>query len=153
LEIHKNFVLAAEAAGDYERTIKRTKARSCYTEILRLVPSHAGRRELEKIKVKEATAEKKLVDVFANKGWQDTGITIAEGRPLTIRSNGEWVMKMTYTLSADGIEIPKELRDFPLGALVGAHFESADLSEAKPFMVGAEKSFEPTTPGKLYLHV
>ena len=155
LEIHKNFVLAAEKlAGDYERTNQTDKARSCYTEILRLVPSYTPAAEkLEKIKVKEATAEKKLVDVFANKGWQDTGITIAEGRPLTIRSNGEWVMKMTYTLSADGIEIPKELRDFPLGALVGAISESADLSEAKPFMVGAEKSFEPTTPGKLYLRM
>ncbi|MBA4017656.1 MAG: hypothetical protein C0483_10830 [Pirellula sp.] len=155
LELHKNFVLAAEKlAGDYERTNQTDKARSCYTEILRLVPSYTPAADkLAKIKVKEATAEKKLVDVYANKGWQDTGITVEKGRPLTIRANGEWVMKMTYTLPADGIEIPKELRDFPLGALVGAISESADLSEAKPFMVGNEKSMEPSTPGKLYLRM
>lgn len=155
LELHKNFVLAAEKlAGDYERTNQVDKARACYSEILRLVPTYSPAADkLTKIKEKEATAEKKLVDVFANKGWQDTGINVLEGKPLTIRANGEWVIRMTYTLSPDGIEIPKELRDFPLGSLVGVISESADLSEAKPFLVGKEKSMEPGVSGRLFLRM
>ncbi|MGC3965897.1 MAG: hypothetical protein QM775_00550 [Pirellulales bacterium] len=155
LTIHKNFVDAAEKlAGEYERANQTDKARDCYTEILRLVPSYSPAADkLNKIKEKEATAEKKLVDVLGNKGWQDTGINVIAGKPLSIRANGEWVMKMTYTLSPDGIEIPKELRDFPLGSLVGAISESADLSEAKVFLVGSEKSIEPNVTGRLYLRM
>jgi hypothetical protein len=155
LMIHKNFVEAAEKlAADYERQNLPDKARDCYTEILRLVPTYSPAAEkLNAIKTKEATAEKKLVDVMGSKGWQDTGINVMAGKPLTIRANGEWVMKMTYTLSPDGIEIPKELRDFPLGSLVGAISESADLSEAKVFLVGKEKSMEPNVSGRLYLRM
>ncbi|MBL9084299.1 MAG: hypothetical protein JNK76_21035 [Planctomycetales bacterium] len=155
LMIHKNFVEAAEKlAADYERQNLPDKARDCYTEILRLVPTYSPAADkLNAIKTKEATAEKKLVDVMGSKGWQDTGVTVVAGKPLTIRANGEWVMKMTYTLSPDGIEIPKELRDFPLGSLVGAISESADLSEAKVFLVGKEKSMEPNVSGRLYLRM
>lgn len=155
LMIHKNFVEAAEKlAADYERQNLPDKARDCYTEILRLVPTYSPAADkLNAIKTKEATAEKKLVDVMGSKGWQDTGINVMAGKPLTIRANGEWVMKMTYTLSPDGIEIPKELRDFPLGSLVGAISESADLSEAKVFLVGKEKSMEPNVSGRLYLRM
>lgn len=155
LMIHKSFVEAAEKlAADYERQNEPDKARSCYTEILRLVPTYSPAADkLNAIKAKEATAEKKLVDVFGNKGWQDTGITVVAGKPLTIRANGEWVMKMTYTLSPDGIEIPEELRNFPLGSLVGTISDSADLTEAKVFLVGKEKSFEPNGAGKLYLRM
>src|SRR5690606_1607632 len=90
LELHKNFVLAAEKlAGDYERTNQIDEARDCYTEMLRLVPTYSPAAEkLASIKVKEATAEKKLVDVYANKNWQDTGIIVQAGKPLSLRCSG-----------------------------------------------------------------
>ncbi|MCE9603575.1 MAG: hypothetical protein K8U03_01590 [Planctomycetia bacterium] len=155
LELHKNFVLAAEKlAGDYERTNQHDKARSCYSEILRLVPTYTPAAEkLAKIKEKELTAEKKLVDVYANKGWQDSGIQVIAGRPISLRSNGQWTLKMTYNLQADGLEIPKELRDFPLGALIGLIGDSVDDKDAKPFFIGADKTFDATKSGKLYLRI
>lgn len=155
LEIHKNFVLAAEKlAGDYERGGQIDKARNCYTEILRLVPTYTPAEEkLAKIKEKEATAEKKLVDVYANKGWQDTGIQVIQGRPISFHSTGQWTFKMQYNLQADGLEIPKELRDFPLGSLIGLIAQSTDDKDAKPFLVGADKSFEAQKSGRLFLRI
>lgn len=155
LEIHKKFVLDAEKlAGDYERGGQIDKARSCYTEILRLVPTYTPAEEkLAKIKEKEATAEKKLVDVYANKGWQDTGIQVISGRPISFHSTGQWTFKMTYNLQADGLEIPKELRDFPLGSLIGLIAESVDDKDAKPFLVGNDKSFDAPKTGRLFLRI
>ncbi|MBL9091011.1 MAG: hypothetical protein JNL96_07285 [Planctomycetaceae bacterium] len=155
LELHRNFVLAAEKlAGDYERSNQIDKAIDCYSEILRLVPTYSPAADkLGKIKEKEATAEKKLVDVFANKGWQDAGIAVAAGKPLTIRANGQWTLKMTYNLEADGLEIPKELRDFPLGAMIGVIAATPDADDAKPFLVGRELKLEPKQDGRLYLRI
>lgn len=155
LELHKNFVLAAEKlAGEYERGGQNDKARNCYSEILRLVPTYSPAEEkLAKIKEKEATAEKKLVDVYANKGWQDTGIQVIQGRPISFHSTGQWTFKMTYNLQADGLEIPKELRDFPLGSLIGLIAESTTDKDAKPFLVGADKSFEAPKSGRLFLRI
>jgi hypothetical protein len=155
LELHKNFVLAAEKlAGDYERGGQNDKARNCYSEILRLVPTYTPAEEkLAKIKEKEATAEKKLFDVYANKGWQDTGIQVIQGRPISFHSTGQWTFKMTYNLQADGLEIPKELRDFPLGSLIGLIAESTTDKDVKPFLVGADKSFEAPKSGRLFLRI
>lgn len=155
LEIHKNFVLAAEKlAGDYERGGQIDKARNCYTEILRLVPTYTPAEDkLAKIKEKEATADKKLIDVYANKGWQDTGIQVLAGRPISFHSTGQWTFKMTYNLQADGLEIPKELRDFPLGAMIGLIADSTDDKDAKPFLVGTNKSFDAPKSGRLFLRI
>lgn len=155
LELHKNFVLSAEKlAGEYERAGQVDKARDCYTEMLRLVPSYTPAAEkLAKLKEKEATAEKKLFDVLANKGWQDTGIVVQQGRPLSFHSSGQWTFKMTYNLQADGLEIPKELRDFPLGSLIGLIAESTDDKEAKPFFIGNDKSMDAPKSGRLFLRI
>lgn len=155
VEIHRNFVIAAEKlAADYERTNQTDKARACYTEILRLVPTYTVAAEkLGKIKEKEATAEKKLFDVFANKGWQDAGITVIAGKPLSLKAQGQWTLKMNFDLTPDGIEIPEELRDYPLGSLIGTISESPNLQDAKPFLVGGEKVWEPKESGRLYLRI
>jgi len=155
VEIHEKFVIDAEKlAADYERGGQIDKARVCYTEILRLVPTYTPAADkLAKIKEKEATAEKKLVDIYANKGWQDTGVVVTAGRPIAIRSSGQWTLKMTYNLQADGLEIPKELRDFPLGAMIGLIADSVDDKDAKPFLVGSEKSFDAPRTGKLFLRI
>lgn len=155
LELHKNFVLAAEKLGlEYETKNQHDKARSCYEEILRLVPSYTPAAEkLAQIKQKEATAERRTVDVFANKGWQDVGIGVAAGKPIAIKSSGSWTMKMSYNLSPDGIEIPKELQNFPLGALVAKIATSPNDEDAKIILVGTEKSFTAETDGRLYFRM
>lgn len=155
LELHKNFVLAAEKlAGDYERKGQGDKARACYDEILRLVPTYTPAAEkLATIKQREAIAEHKTFEVLANKGWQDAGVSVIPGKPISIKSSGSWTMRMTYTLSPDGIEIPKELRNFPLGALVGKIASSPTDEEADIFLIGASKSFTADREGRLYLRM
>ena len=156
LKIHETFVLAAmKLAQDYENAKDIEKAATCYEEILRLVPTYAqAEQKLKEIKVKEAIADRKPFEVYANRAWQDTGVTVLAGKPLTIRATGSWSLKMSYQLSADGIEIPKELQELPLGALVGVIAEpNASMDEAKPFFIGASKSFEPNQTGRLLLRI
>ncbi len=121
LKIHESFVKEAEKlALEYEKTNQFDKARSCYEEILRLVPVYTNAQSaLDKVKTKQYSAETKKFDVLANKGWQDSGVIVGAGKPIIIRADGSWTFRMTLDLSADGIEIPKELQAFRLGALIG----------------------------------
>lgn len=120
-ELHMQFVREAQKiAVDYERTKQLDKARACYQEILRFVPNYGPAQiALNKIHGTVATAQKEFFDVEANKGWQDTGIDVVEGRPLLFRATGKWHLLMDYPVSPDGVAIPKELRQFNLGSLIG----------------------------------
>jgi hypothetical protein len=155
IDIHKAFVAAAEKlAAEYERTNNSDKARACYEEILRLVPTYTPAEEkLKVIQAKEATAERRAGEVFANKGWQDVGINVVAGKPLAIKATGSWTMKMTYVLPPDGIEIPKELQNFPLGALVGKIATSPTDEDAKVFLIGAATNIKAEQDGRLFLRI
>ena len=74
---------------------------------------------LQRIHEQESTAERVVLDVFADRPWQDTGVIVIEGKPVRIEARGEWTFRMIYKLPAEGMEIPEKLRDFNLGALVG----------------------------------
>jgi hypothetical protein len=156
IKLYETMIFAMEKlAGEYEKANQTDKARDCYEEILRVAPKYqAVQDKLKAIKMKEAIAERKQFDVLANKAWQDTGVNVVEGKPISIKATGTWGMKMEYTLPPDGIEIPEELRNFPLGALVGAIAEP-DMSpeDLKPFLVGSSKSFEPPKGGRLLLRI
>jgi hypothetical protein len=156
LDLHKNFVLGAERlASEYESKGQIDKARSCYEEIVRLVPTYTQAADkLAVIKQKEAVAEHRTIDVFANKGWQDAGVNIGAGKPVSLKATGAWTMKMSYAnLSPDGVEIPQELRNFPLGALVGMIAASPTEADAKVFIVGASTSFTADRDGRLFLRM
>jgi len=156
IKLYETMIFSMEKlAADYEKANQSDKARSCYEEILRVAPKYtAVQDKLKAIKMKEAIADRKPFEVLANKAWQDTGVNVVEGKPLTIKATGTWNMKMAYELPPDGIEIPEELRDFPLGALVGAVAEPGSSPEdIKPFLVGSSKSFEPPKSGRLLLRI
>jgi hypothetical protein len=155
LDLHKAFVAGAEKlAGEYEKANQMDKARACYAEIIRLVPTYTPAVEkMNVIKLKEESANKKPFDVFANKGWQDTGINVVAGKPISIKATGSWTMKMEYTLPPDGIEIPKELRNFPLGALVGKVMSSPTDEEAEVFLIGSGTKFTADKDGRLVLRI
>ena len=155
VELHKSFVLGAEKlAIEYERTNQVDKARDCYEEILRLVPTYTPASDkLVSIKQKQATAEHRTIDIYANKGWQDVGIGVAAGKPMSVKASGSWTMKMQYNLPPDGIEIPKELQNFPLGSLVAKIASSPTDEEAKIILIGTEKSFTSEVDGRLYLRM
>lgn len=153
-ELYKDFVTKAERlARDFEKARQYDKARTCYEQILKLVPGYpAAEAALAKLHEREATAARRSLDVLANKGWQDTGVIVLPGKPLTIRAEGTWNFRLAASLGPNGMEIPKELRDFNLGSLVGM-IVAADSSEAKPFFVGAEFQTTATQRGRLWLRM
>jgi hypothetical protein len=156
IKLYETMIFSMEKlAGEYEKANQNDKARDCYEEILRVAPKYtAVQDKLKAIKMKEAIAERKLFEVSANKSWQDTGINVVEGKPISIKATGTWGLKMSYTLPPDGIEIPEELRNFPLGALVGAIAEPGTTPEdLKPFLVGTSKNFDAAKSGRLLLRI
>lgn len=155
IEIHKDFLMKAEKlALEYERKKELDKAKEVYDAILRLVPEYpAADRAIQRLRQEEATTDKKVLDVHADKDWQDTGVTIVEGRPVIIEASGEWTVQMTYKLGPDGIDIPEELRNFNLGCLVGVIASPGAAQDAKPFFIGSGVQFVAEDSGRLYLRM
>ena len=100
IELHKQFIDNVEKlATEYEKKGELEKARHCYEQVLRLIPQYTTAKEkLDGVKTREASAERKVIDVFANKEWQDSGITIGEGKPVTIKAAGTWKIRIDYDL-------------------------------------------------------
>lgn len=174
IDLHQQFIQNVEKlAGEYEKKGELEKARDCYSQILRLVPQYApAANALQAVRSKEAVAETKKMDIFANKEWQDTNITVGEGKPVTISATGQWKIRIDYDLSPDGVEIPKELQAFNLGSLVGMIVTNPNAqvgngggngtnnnngNNAEPenpvFMVGSNHSFIAKQTGRLFLRM
>jgi hypothetical protein len=154
LALHYDFVKKAMKLGEeYEGTKDWGKARAVYEEVLKLVPQYpnANAKLIEMIQM-ESGAQKVLVTVKADTDWQDSGIELIEGKPIIIQVNGTWVFRLEVETTADGLSIPKELRDFPLGCLVGM-IPSDDPKLAKPFVLGSGKQFISDRSGKLFLRM
>ena len=154
MTLHFDFVKKAEKlANEYEGDKDWGKARAVYEEILKLVPQYpSANAKLTEMIQREAGAQKTLVTVKADTDWQDSGIELIEGKPIIIQVTGTWVFHLEVETSADGLTIPKELRDFPLGCLVGM-IPSDDPKLAKPFVLGSGKQFISDRSGKLYLRM
>jgi hypothetical protein len=154
LSLHTDFVKKAEKlAKEYEGDKDWGKARAVYEEILKLVPQYASANaKLTEMIQREAGAQKTLVTVKADADWQDSGIELLEGKPIIIQVTGNWVFRLEVETTADGLAIPKDLQDFPLGCLIGM-IPSDDPKKAKPFVLGSGKQFISDRNGKLYLRM
>jgi hypothetical protein len=154
LALHLDFVKKAEKlASEYEGTKDWGKARAVYEEILKLVPQYpSANAKLTEMIQREAGAQKVVLNIKADSDWQDTGIELVEGKPIIIQVTGTWVFRLEVETTADGLTIPKELRDFPLGCLVGM-IPSDDPKLAKPFVLGSGKQFISERSGKLFLRM
>lgn len=154
LAIHGDFVRKAEKlAQEYERDRDWSKARTVYGEILKLAPSYeSAQKKMAEMGYRMANANSKVVTIRADEKWQDTGVDLIPGMPVTIRATGKWRFNLSVELGPDGIQIPKELRDFNLGCLVG-YVETGVESDSKPFFVGTNHSFVPGTRGRLLLRM
>jgi hypothetical protein len=165
IELHKEFLSkASKLAEDYERKKQHDKAREVYEAILRLVPAYPqAEQALSKIRETEATTNKKQIDVAANMtagrgwtaGWTDTQIDLVEGKPVIISAEGKWTFKMSQELGPEGMEIPQELREFKLGALIGIIVspDAKELKDVKPFHIGAQREFSAERSGRLLVRM
>jgi hypothetical protein len=154
MALHLDFVKKAMNLGDeYEKTKDWGKARAVYEEVLKLVPQFpSANAKLTEMIQREAGAQKVTVNVKADAAWQDSGIELIEGKPIIIQVTGTWVFHLEVETTADGLTIPKELRDFPLGCLVGM-IPSDDPKLSKPFVLGSGKQFISDRNGKLFLRM
>lgn len=155
LKLHRQFVREAEQlATDYEQEGDVDRARAVYNEILKLVPAYPrARARLAEIRTREATADKKRFEVRADKGWQDTGVIVKQGKPIRIAASGVWTWKMTRRLGPDGMEIPAEVKDFPLGSLIGIVVTGEKDKKVKPFLIGPGTQFMAKQTGRLLVRM
>jgi len=152
VELHREFVTKAEKLGDeYARKKDWEKARVVFGEVLKLVPNYKP--AVEKLKVingELSNANKKVVTVEAKDGWHDTGIDLSEGDPLVFRAEGEWML--VHVSDAGGLEIPREIRDYKLGSLIGVVAKSATPDkDTVPFTIGTQKQMTVPHSGRLLL--
>jgi len=152
VEIHREFVTKAEKLGDeYARKKDWEKARIVFGEVLKLVPNYKP--AVEKMKVingELSNANKVIFTVEAREGWQDTGIDVIEGSPLAFRSEGQWLL--VHESDANGLEIPREIRDYKLGSLIGVVAKSATPDkDTVPFTIGTQKRMTVPQTGRLLL--
>jgi hypothetical protein len=161
--LYLNFVRDAEKlAKEYEASGKTEQARGVYLEILKIAPNYKPAKDkLEQYHEKEATADKKAVEVHANRGWQDTGIQTVAGKPITIVATGTWTCKVNQEVGPEGLQVSEELKDCAVGSLVGAIVSPAEKDrngrptepKIQPFSIGKEKHITPSVAGKLMLRI
>lgn len=153
LSLHLDFVKKAEQLGrEYETDKEWGKARAVYEEILKLVPQYKPASDrLAEMLAHEATAKTATVMVKADEGWQDSGIELVAGKPVTLAVSGTWTFRLEAVTNSDGLVIPKELRDFNPGCLVGMIPEPD--GKAKPFMIGPGKQFLAEKNGRLFMRM
>lgn len=154
MALHRDFVKKAETlAKEYESDKDWGKARAVYEEILKLVPQYSSASsKLAEMMQRESTAKVAAFSVKANAGWQDTGIDLIAGKPIQIIAGGAWVFHLEVETNAEGLTIPKELRDFPLGCLIG-YIPDPDPEKAKPFVVGNRTQMIAERSGRLFLRM
>ena len=158
LNLHKEFIAKAEKlAVEYERKKDFDKAREVYESLVRLVPKYgAAEAGLNRILANQRAQDRKLANIFANKAWQDSGVTLREVMPVQIEVKGTW--KVGFETGPAGLEIPNELRPkdnrIKLGTLIGVIANSpAELTEGQPFVVSGGMSFNAKKTGRLYLRM
>ena len=167
-EIIKDFVNRThKLALQYQQAGQYNKAKDTADLILKISPDdQQAKALLDKVQKQELSENKKVIKVAANKGWQKTGVHVVEGKPFVIQAEGEWVFVMRRSVSAEGLEIPDEMKKYPLGSLIGAiEVEEPapiappakkggrrDDDPRRPFLVGAQRVFDRAPgSGMLYL--
>ena len=155
LALHLEFVKQAEKLGkEYEADKDWGKARAVYEEILKLVPQYPpAQAKLAEMLQREREAKSVSLDILANEGWQDTGIDLIAGKPVTLAATGKWVFHLKVETNAEGLTIPKELRDFNPGCLIGMVPDASDPANNKPFVVGPMKQLMAERSGRLFLRM
>ena len=150
LELHRDFVSKAEKLGDeYARKKDWEKSRVVFQEILKLVPQYKPAKDKLGVIVKNLSqANRKVFTVRADGDWQDTGVTLEVGSPVNFRAEGKWIF--VFEGDAEGIQIPRELRAYRLGSLIGRIGEASDKN-GKPFTIGKQHSMSASQSGRLFL--
>jgi hypothetical protein len=154
LALHARFIKDAEKlANQYLKSRQPDRAVAVYEEILKLVPDEpAAKRQLEKLRHFEAVADRKVMEVKANADWQDTGVKIMAGKPYKLAATGTWTLNISRELGPDGMEMPKQLKDFKLGSLVGM-VDAPGVTEPKVFVIGSSKDLTSDVSGPLMVRI
>ncbi|WP_146523299.1 hypothetical protein [Stieleria varia] len=158
LSLHKEFITKAEKlAGEYERKKELERAREVYEAMVRLVPKYQpAELGLERILRSQLMKDRKLTEVLADQGWQDSGATLQQGMPVHVEVKGVW--KVVLQTGPEGVVVPEEARPrdgrIKFGTLIGVIATSpGDLEKEKPFVVENNTEFTADKSGQLFLRM
>lgn len=159
-DIVKDFVTRfGRLALQYEQSGSSDKAKHALGMILKVAPNdETVKRQMDRIEKQELSENRKVVKVLAQQSWQDTGLVVSAGKPVAISAQGQWVFKMSRSVGPEGMDVPEEMKRFPLGALIGVVDPSGGNAESKkerqrfqPFLVGSQDVITPNASGRLFL--
>lgn len=156
-DLHRDFIVKAERlATEYERKQDLDGAQAVYQSLLKLAPDHKLAEQALSRVLEAQAQDKKIVRVSARGEWQDTGVSLLQGKPVHLLAKGQWTV--INSVGPAGFEIPKEMRPkdnrIKLGTLIGVVVpEGGNPQAARPFAIGDSHSFTASTDGRLFLRM
>jgi tetratricopeptide (TPR) repeat protein len=158
LLLHKEFITRAEKlAAEYERKKQYDKAREVFEAMTRLLPKYQeAQAGLQRMLKAQSMQDRKLTEVQAAAGWQDSGATLVKGIPVRVDVKGTW--SVVVETGPEGVQIPNDLKPrdskIRLGTLVGViASSSAELEKAEPFPIKPGDDFVAKENGRLFLRM
>ena len=158
LSLHKEFIMKAEKlAAEYERKKQYDKAREVFEAMTRLVPKYQDAESgLQRMLKAQSLQDRKLAEVQAAEGWQDSGAMLVKGMPVHVEVKGTW--RVVVETGPEGVQIPDAIKPrdprIKLGTLIGAVVGSpTELEKAKPFVIKSGDDFVAEENGRLFLRM
>ena len=158
LSLHKEFITKAEKlAAEYERKKQYDKAREVFEAMTRLVPKYSeAEAGLQRMLKAQSMQDRKLAEVSATEGWQDSGAKLIKGMPVHVEVKGTW--SVVVETGPEGVQIPDSMKPrdprIKLGTLIGVIANSpAELEKAKPFVIRPGDDFVADENGRLFFRM
>jgi hypothetical protein len=148
---------AEDLATQYAEAGHLDKARSILESALAVNPQSTSiQKKLEQVKEGQMNSNDVEVDVNPARGWEASGVTVAENRPLRIKAEGTYKFDSgPCSLTAAGFSQAEPNHDmvpnFLCGALLGLIVSEGKVG--KPFLIGESLDFAPRESGMLLLRI
>ncbi len=148
---------AEELAGQYADAGHLEKAKSILESALAVSPQSASiQKKLDQVKEGLMNSNDYDVDVNAARGWEPSGATVIENRPLRIKAEGTYKFDSgAGSLTAAGFPQKDANQDMVPGLLCGALIGVivGEAKAGKPFLIGDSLDFTPKETGILLLRI
>jgi len=163
-EIQDGFMKSAEElAEEYYQLKEYDKARMLLKSIQALDPSRPKLdAKLKRLDDDLISSNEMEVEISSNHSWESTGVLAGAGKPIRIKSAGNYKFVVSSQLSPNGFvsktPSPQDLvQELPVGALIGIVIPTTGQDEEKkkekPFLIGDGCDYTSTKGGVLFVRV
>jgi hypothetical protein len=163
-EIQDGFMKSAEElAAEYYDLKEYDKARVLLKSIQALDPNRPNLdAKLKKLDDDLISSNELELEITTSRGWESSNVLVAAGKPIRIKSAGNYKFVISSQLSPNGFMTktasPQDLvGELPCGALIGIVVPPGatqdDKKKDKPFLIGDGCDYTASKDGVLFIRV